>query len=141
MTRTIGMLVGLFSMLLLTSIAARPAFAGTDLDVFAAGLSVQPNVMIEFDNSGSMNSAPPYDPGTTYTGTYNTPTLGSPLVTAETSALAEGDGVFAVGTGDGASLFPFAGKIMEMGRTNGPLSGGDSTLLNSYLATKYGSLI
>ncbi len=59
----------------LLSLAARPALAGTDLDVFAAGLSVQPNVMIEFDNSGSMNSAPPYDSETTYTGTYDTPTI------------------------------------------------------------------
>jgi type IV pilus assembly protein PilY1 len=59
----------------LLSLVARPALAGTDLDVFISGLAVQPNVMIEFDNSGSMNSAPPYDPETTYTGTYNPSTI------------------------------------------------------------------
>ena len=70
MTRYASILV-----VLLLSLAARPASAGTDLAVFSSGLSVQPNVMIEFDNSGSMNSAPPYDAGTDYTGTYDPSTI------------------------------------------------------------------
>jgi type IV pilus assembly protein PilY1 len=57
---------------LLLSVAA-PALAGTDLDVFIAGLSVEPNVMILFDNSGSMNDVIPYDHETIYDGS-NVPT-------------------------------------------------------------------
>jgi type IV pilus assembly protein PilY1 len=55
--------------------AVTPAIAGTDLDVFVSGLSVQPNVMILFDNSGSMNSGTPYDTTTTYDGPYVTTTI------------------------------------------------------------------
>jgi type IV pilus assembly protein PilY1 len=56
-------------------LASAPALAGSDLDVFIAGQAVQPNVMILFDNSGSMSAAPPYDPTLTYTGTYNPTTI------------------------------------------------------------------
>ena len=42
--------------------------AGSDLDVFIAGQSVQPNVLILFDNSGSMADGIPYDPSFTYSG-------------------------------------------------------------------------
>jgi type IV pilus assembly protein PilY1 len=69
------MLVRLLPVVVILAASARPALAGTDLDVFAAGLSVQPNVLIQFDNSGSMNSAPDYDPLTSYTGTYNAATI------------------------------------------------------------------
>ncbi len=50
-----------------TLLAAAPVSAGSDLDVFTAGASVQPNVLIIFDNSGSMNDPIPYQAGTTYT--------------------------------------------------------------------------
>lgn len=75
MTRTVPILVRVFVTLVLLVATARPAAAGTDLDVFAAGLSVQPNVMIQFDNSGSMGAAPDYDAATTYTGTYTNTTI------------------------------------------------------------------
>jgi type IV pilus assembly protein PilY1 len=62
--------------LVLSSIAlASSALAGSDLDVFIAGQTVQPNVMIQFDNSGSMNSGTSYDPAVVYTGTYDTTTV------------------------------------------------------------------
>ncbi|HEY2387734.1 MAG TPA: PilC/PilY family type IV pilus protein [Candidatus Binatia bacterium] len=74
MTRTPSTIVRLLPFLVLMA-SAVPAHAGTDLDVFAAGLSVQPNVLIQFDNSGSMNSAPDYDPATSYSGTYTPATI------------------------------------------------------------------
>jgi len=54
-------------------VAAR-AHAGSDLDVFTPGASVQPNAMLIFDNSGSMNDPIPYQPGTTYAGSYTAAT-------------------------------------------------------------------
>lgn len=57
---------------LLTAASTR---AGSDLDVFIAGQSVQPNVLILFDNSGSMSDGIPYDPGTTYAGSYAAATI------------------------------------------------------------------
>jgi type IV pilus assembly protein PilY1 len=75
MTRTLSTIVRLLPLVLVLVASARPAHAGTDLDVFAAGLSVQPNVLIQFDNSGSMNSAPDYDAGTSYSGTYDPSTI------------------------------------------------------------------
>jgi type IV pilus assembly protein PilY1 len=68
-----------FAVLLLAATAlaagARSAAAGTDLDVFIAGTAVQPNVLIIFDNSGSMNENLPYDPAVTYPGSYATGTV------------------------------------------------------------------
>ncbi len=62
--------------MLVACLAAAPlARAGSDLDVFIAGQSVQPNVLILFDNSGSMADGIPYDPGTTYTGTFTPGTI------------------------------------------------------------------
>ncbi len=51
------------------------ARAGSDLDVFIAGQSVQPNVLILFDNSGSMADGIPYDPGFAYPGPSTTATI------------------------------------------------------------------
>ena len=61
----------------LVALALAPARApaGTDLDVFTAGQSVQPNVMLLFDNSGSMNSGIPYDAAFTYDGSYGSATV------------------------------------------------------------------
>jgi type IV pilus assembly protein PilY1 len=68
--RTIG---SLFALVAASLVAAAGVQAGSDLDVFIAGQSVQPNVLILFDNSGSMADGIPYDSGFTYTGTA-TPT-------------------------------------------------------------------
>ncbi|MCC6847629.1 MAG: hypothetical protein IT294_03940 [Deltaproteobacteria bacterium] len=65
-------IAALLSTVLLTAADVR---AGSDLDVFIAGQSVQPNVLILFDNSGSMNDGVPYDPGVTYTGSYTATTV------------------------------------------------------------------
>ena len=54
---------------------ASPALGGSDLDVFIAGSNVQPNVLIQFDNSGSMNDGLPYDPATTYSGPSSPTTI------------------------------------------------------------------
>jgi type IV pilus assembly protein PilY1 len=62
-----------FSVLLV--LVAATAWAGTDLDVFTAGAAVKPNVMIVFDNSGSMNGTVPYDPAQSYSGTYTGGTI------------------------------------------------------------------
>ncbi len=64
-----------FATALVLALAALPAFAGSDLDVFLAGQSVQPNVMILFDNSGSMADGIPYDAGVTYTGSLTPATI------------------------------------------------------------------
>lgn len=48
-----------------------PVRAGSDLDVFIAGTSVEPNVLVIFDNSGSMNANLPYDPAITYAGSFD----------------------------------------------------------------------
>ena len=63
--RTIGSAAALGLAFLLTVPLAR---AGSDLDVFIAGQSVQPNVLLIFDNSGSMNSGIPYDHDEDYAG-------------------------------------------------------------------------
>ncbi len=69
-------LIGLaLAALLLTLCPARTAQAGSDLDVFIAGQSVQPNVLILFDNSGSMGDGIPYDAGTTYSGSSTPATI------------------------------------------------------------------
>ncbi len=49
--------------------------AGSDLDVFVAGNTVQPNVMIQFDNSGSMNDGVAYDHNITYAGPFSATTV------------------------------------------------------------------
>lgn len=69
--RAIGTAVLLSTVLL----AAASVRAGSDLDVFIAGQSVQPNVLILFDNSGSMADGIPYDAGFTYEGSYTTGTV------------------------------------------------------------------
>ncbi len=66
--------IGTATALLVTALLTTPCVhAGSDLDVFIAGQSVQPNVLILFDNSGSMADGVPYDPGTVYDGS-STPT-------------------------------------------------------------------
>ena len=55
--------------------SAVPVRAGSDLDVFIAGTSVEPNVLIIFDNSGSMNANLPYDPALIYAGSYDPVTV------------------------------------------------------------------
>lgn len=62
----------LLATLLLCAATAR---AGSDLDVFIAGQSVQPNVLILFDNSGSMADGIPYDASFTYTGSATSATI------------------------------------------------------------------
>ena len=42
-----------------------------DTDVYNIAQDVRPNVLIIFDNSGSMDAYVPYDAGTTYSGTYD----------------------------------------------------------------------
>lgn len=71
--RTFGSAAALFGVVVL--VAASAALAGSDLDVFIAGQSVQPNVMILFDNSGSMSDGIPYDAGYTYEGTATPATI------------------------------------------------------------------
>ncbi len=56
--RTIGTAAAFVLASLFSGTLAR---AGSDLDVFIAGQSVQPNVLILFDNSGSMADGIPYD--------------------------------------------------------------------------------
>ncbi len=68
--RTIGTAAAFVLASLFSGTLAR---AGSDLDVFIAGQSVQPNVLILFDNSGSMADGIPYDAGVVYDGSY-TPT-------------------------------------------------------------------
>jgi type IV pilus assembly protein PilY1 len=70
--RTIVSAAVLVLAFLLTAPFAR---AGSDLDVFLAGQSVQPNVLLLFDNSGSMSDGIPYDGSVTYTGTYTATTV------------------------------------------------------------------
>lgn len=48
---------------------------GNDTDIYAAGATMKPMVMILIDNSGSMDEGLPYDSGTTYTGSYNANTV------------------------------------------------------------------
>lgn len=73
MKRTFRSATALFGVVLF--VAASAAHAGSDLDVFIAGQSVQPNVMIVFDNSGSMSDGIPYDPGFTYDGSATPATI------------------------------------------------------------------
>ena len=64
--KTIKMLLWIAGFLVFVSGVASPAFAD-DSDIF--GRSVQPNVMILLDSSGSMDDevpSNPYDPNTTY---------------------------------------------------------------------------
>jgi len=70
--RTIGSVTALVVASLLTALGVQ---AGSDLDVFIAGQSVQPNVLILFDNSGSMADGIPYDAGFVYTGTATPATI------------------------------------------------------------------
>lgn len=70
--RTIGSAAALGLAFFLTTSLAR---AGSDLDVFIAGQSVQPNVFLIFDNSGSMNSGIPYDHEEEYAGSSNKDTI------------------------------------------------------------------
>ena len=69
--RATGLTVLLVALLLWAAVAR----AGSDLDVFIAGQSVQPNVLILFDNSGSMADGIPYDPDETYTGSATRDTI------------------------------------------------------------------
>lgn len=48
---------------------------GNDTDIYAAGATMKPMVMIVIDNSGSMNDGLPYDSATTYAGNYATNTV------------------------------------------------------------------
>jgi type IV pilus assembly protein PilY1 len=70
--RTIGIAT---AVLLYGLVASSSVRAGSDLDVFIAGQSVQPNVLILFDNSGSMADGIPYDSAFAYTGTYTNATI------------------------------------------------------------------
>ena len=70
--RAIGTATALVLAALLTG---PPARAGSDLDVFIAGQSVQPNVLILFDNSGSMADGIPYDSAFVYDGTATPATI------------------------------------------------------------------
>ena len=70
--RTIGSLSALVVASLVVAVGVQ---AGSDLDVFIAGQSVQPNVLILFDNSGSMADGIPYDAGFVYAGTSDPPTV------------------------------------------------------------------
>ncbi len=79
--------------------------------------------------------------GGTTTRTYTTPTLGSTLTGSGSSSLSEGDGTFYLGYNNAAGEAPFGGRIYEIGRTNGAISGGDLTELLAYADAKYGSLI
>ena len=58
---------------LLILFAAIPALA-IETDILFGSGNVKPNVLILYDNSGSMANRPGYDPAHTYTGSYN-PTL------------------------------------------------------------------
>lgn len=52
-------------------IAAAPGIAtADDTEIYSAGATMKPMVMIIMDNSGSMEDAVPYDNVTTYAGTY-----------------------------------------------------------------------
>ncbi|GIW40422.1 MAG: hypothetical protein KatS3mg076_0999 [Candidatus Binatia bacterium] len=52
-----------------------PAASALETDIFLAGQNVKPNVMILFDNSGSMNDLPNYDPNVTYPGPFDPTTV------------------------------------------------------------------
>jgi type IV pilus assembly protein PilY1 len=69
---TIGIAAALVLAAMLTG---TPARAGSDLDVFIAGQSVQPNVLILFDNSGSMADGIPYDASFVYAGSATSDTV------------------------------------------------------------------
>ena len=52
-------------------IAGAPGIAAADdTEIYSAGATMKPMVMIIMDNSGSMDDAVPYDDATTYAGTY-----------------------------------------------------------------------
>jgi len=62
--------------IILNMILAFPGGAlGNDTDIYAAGATLKPMVMILIDNSGSMDEGLPYDSGSTYAGSYNPSTV------------------------------------------------------------------
>ncbi len=65
--------------LLGTAIAATLILCGgaraLETDILLGGRVVKPNVLLLFDNSGSMNNAPVYDPNQTYSGPYDPTTI------------------------------------------------------------------
>jgi len=46
-----------------------------ETDILFSGNQVKPNVLLLFDNSGSMNNKPTYDPDSTYPGPYSRNTV------------------------------------------------------------------
>lgn len=64
MNRTRTIVLGLLVLL-----APLPALA-IETDILFGTGNVKPNVLVLFDNSGSMNNAPVYNPADTYTGSY-----------------------------------------------------------------------
>ncbi len=74
--RTMKKLLFLSCFLMLSLISVDPLLAD-DTDIYEGGnISVEPNILIIFDTSGSMGTEDVpgdyYDPGTTYSGTYST---------------------------------------------------------------------
>lgn len=59
----------------LAAIALSSAVQAADTDIYNIAADVKPNVLIVFDNSGSMGDNAPYDDTSTYSGTYTRDTI------------------------------------------------------------------
>ena len=60
--------------MLVAGLSASPTSA-LETDIFLSGNQVKPNVLLLFDNSGSMNHLPTYDPNTVYPGSFEPNTV------------------------------------------------------------------
>ncbi|NIQ39325.1 MAG: hypothetical protein GTN81_12135, partial [Proteobacteria bacterium] len=68
----------LFGLLILFSLSLTTSSFAEDIDIYTTSSGVEPNILVIFDNSSSMNDPLPsatYDPATNYPGTYITGTV------------------------------------------------------------------